>query len=123
MRSIITSSVALLALLPSIAAGAAGPKINAFTNIDWTKVTGTTAPVTTCTSSLFRNAVHQHRYGRFLRLRSLGLGRSTAWRLKQFSNRTRYNLDCGQLHDNVCNRSDGKWRHAGCHWLGIALFE
>ena len=52
MRSIITSSVALLALLPSIAAGAAGPKINAFTNIDWTKVTGTTvAPVTTCTSS------------------------------------------------------------------------
>lgn len=51
MRNIIISTVALLAILP--AAGASGPKINAATNIDWTKVQGSTAPSATCNSSIY----------------------------------------------------------------------
>ena len=53
MRSIISSSVALLLVLPSVAAGAAGPKINAATNIDWTKVTGSGAPSASCVASIY----------------------------------------------------------------------
>ncbi len=51
MRNITISLVALLGILP--AAGAAGPKINAFTNIDWTKVAGTGAPSASCVASIY----------------------------------------------------------------------
>ncbi len=51
MRNITISLVALLGILP--AAGAAGPKINAATNIDWTKVAGTGAPSATCNSTFY----------------------------------------------------------------------
>src|SRR4029077_10148704 len=50
MRNITISLVALFGLLPAYAAG---PKINAATNVDWTKVTGVTAPSATCNSSIY----------------------------------------------------------------------